>query len=38
MLFTQPDIIIDNKSILNLAKIFKKIRISFLLLQQFQKI
>ena len=23
MLFTQPDIIIDNKSILNLAKIFK---------------
>ena len=24
MLFTQPDIIIDNKSILNLAKIFKK--------------
>ena len=24
MLFTQPDIIIDNKSILNLSKIFKK--------------
>ena len=24
MLFTQPDIFIDNKSILNLSKIFKK--------------
>ena len=24
MLFTQPDIVIDNKSILNLSKIFKK--------------